>query len=526
LNSNYELHSIHQSGSCANLYAISEARNIVGYEQEVLVGIGNYLSGDILSSWSTSMLSVNDQMSSIKDIDSCDLYTQMKNLPLPYYIQTVHKSEFLIKKNNDLVKDSYGNLLTIEKYEDMCLHVIHQRFIFGILQEKKIGVIILELILASNRASLSKRFLKKFGLLCKQFQVNVVVDEIFTAGRTVNNGFLYCDSYCPDKFFEVISHVTLGKWLDAGIVLITAAFKKRVNEKIEKANLPSRTPTSEIDCAGPFSKWKQQQNVRTLIDTRRQQVLHSLKIDETDAWGVGCLIFSNHIVGRICSGLKMRLCPLLVDNMAIAKKANLKMTQNKKLSYIAVNEMIVVQVLDWLKCPSFDSIMDKIYYYSAKYWCRQGQADKNYKFNKFVEYMGKANISTDFNKNEREYKFFVDYVHGKANKHELIKQERKRERAPDDGKDKRARTWKVTENIKLDHDGMYKESDTYSIKVGDLTLDFTHSDKESSTHDSKERDTSSSSSSNSVEIIEVVDSDDEKQKKPAAVTTNRSTKTD
>lgn len=239
LKSKYELHSIHQSGSCANLYAISEARNILGYEQEVLVGIGNYLSGDILSSWSTSMLSVNDQMSSIKEIDQCDLYTQMKNLPLPYYIHTIHSSEFLIKKNNDLVKDSYGNLLTIEKYEDMCLHVIHQRIIFAILQEKKIGVILMELILASNGATLSKRFLKKFGLLCKQFHVNVVVDEIFTAGRTVVNDLLYCDSHCPPEFLEVISHVTLGKWLDAGIVLITPKFKQRVNEKKSKHPKPN-----------------------------------------------------------------------------------------------------------------------------------------------------------------------------------------------------------------------------------------------------------------------------------------------
>lgn len=294
----------------------------------------------------------------------------------------------------------------------------------------------------------------------------------------------------------------------------------------KKANIPNRTPTSEIDCAGPFSKWKQQNAVRKLIDKRRKQVLDSLKIDETDTWGVGCLIFSNHIVGRIGSGLKMRLCPLLVDKMATANRASLVMTQVKKLAYTAVNEMIVVEVLDWLECPSFVSTIDKIYYYSAKYWCRQGQADNNYTFKEFTEYMGKATISTDCNKNKREYKFFIDYVHGKANKHELIIQERKRERAPGDGNDKRARKWKVTEKIKSEHDDMYKESDTYSIKLGDLSLDFANSNKDTPSHDSKETVSTISSGSNSVEVIEVVDSDDEKQKKPAAVTQDRSTKTD
>ena len=81
----------------------------------------------------------------------------------------------------------------------------------------------LELMLAGNGAMLSDRALLKIAKLSNQHQFTVIVDEIMTFGRT---GALIMLQTKPEAFIKCVSHVTLGKWLHVGMILISKARHK------------------------------------------------------------------------------------------------------------------------------------------------------------------------------------------------------------------------------------------------------------------------------------------------------------
>ena len=78
--------------------------------------------------------------------------------------------------------------------------------------------IILELMLAGNGSILSNRLLEQLAYLPIKHDFNFIVDEIMTGGR---RGIML---YLLKKliiFVERATHVTLCKWIQAGMVLIS-----------------------------------------------------------------------------------------------------------------------------------------------------------------------------------------------------------------------------------------------------------------------------------------------------------------
>jgi adenosylmethionine-8-amino-7-oxononanoate aminotransferase len=96
---------------------------------------------------------------------------------------------------------------------------MHEKLLLYRVQGRPIMSLFLELILAGNGAFLSDRSLNKIAILSKQHYFKIVVDEIMTGGRT---GSLLLLTTKSINFISCVSHVTLGKWCQCGIILVSS----------------------------------------------------------------------------------------------------------------------------------------------------------------------------------------------------------------------------------------------------------------------------------------------------------------
>lgn len=203
-NGKFVLTRIVSCGSDANLDAIISITG--GDTNRCGIAVGSYVSGDngILQSWSTCRYSTKEGPATISNPSEIEnTFTKTHSIPLPYSIEGVMCPREL------------------SIYENTCLKKIHLQCLYARLKGCAYKCILLELMLCGNGATLSDQALIMLGKLSVIHDFTFIVDEIMTGGRT---GTMLLLETKPKAFVDRVSHVTLGKWLQAGLVLTEKRF--------------------------------------------------------------------------------------------------------------------------------------------------------------------------------------------------------------------------------------------------------------------------------------------------------------
>ena len=232
-------------------------------------------------------------------------------------------------------------------YEDDCLDYLHQRCILKKMTRQPIRGLLLELILASNGAVLSDRALVMIGQLAKHHHFGIVVDEIMTGGRT---GHLLLTLTKPNDFVSSVTHITMGKWMQVGIVLVSTRQKEMYKERL--SGMTARGSSTYIDLREAVSNFQEAFDNLEKTEDRRAQVLDRLGVNESDAWGEGILIFAPVMRLGALQGLKFRLLPMLNGpRIGTIRKKNMTSDWCKEV----VNRTVMSGVRSWLDFSSTTS---------------------------------------------------------------------------------------------------------------------------------------------------------------------------
>jgi len=323
LGNKFVLARVTSCGSDANLLAIAAATG--GDTSLCLIASGSYIAGDggELQSWSTSTFSSLKGPSSITPPHHIHSpFTRSHTIALPYAIPGVSDSA------------------TIEQYENECLSELHVRCLIAKLKGVPSKCIVMELMLASNGAALSDRALSMIGKLAEKHDLHIVVDEVMTGGRT---GTMLMTLTKPEAFTNRVTHVTLGKWTLAGIVLESSEFNSSKAWILDHTT--KRGTSTLMDCRGVLATWKAVSENMGVANLRRSQVLKKLHVDEEAAWGEGCLIFAPVRRNGLTHGTKNRFLPLLSYDTPID---NLDVHKMTKWSKENVNNRIMESVRTWM----------------------------------------------------------------------------------------------------------------------------------------------------------------------------------
>jgi hypothetical protein len=266
-----------------------------------MVACGSYVSGTEggLQGWSTSHFQIKNGPSMIVHPDAVvDRFAKTHTVGLPYHIPGVVSRQVL------------------EEYEDRCLNELHFRCLLARMHDVPFKTLLMELVLAGCGGTLSDRALERIGNLAELHKFTITLDEIMTAGRT---GTMLLVQQKPATFRKAVSHVTMGKWVGAGVVL---ASKKEAELALdgldEDPNYYNRTLSNRVDCTRFVSSWKSTRNALKNAAGRRNLVLKKLKLDESQTWGAGVLLFTPIDRGGLCRGMKNRFLPLLTDTVVDA----------------------------------------------------------------------------------------------------------------------------------------------------------------------------------------------------------------
>ena len=205
-----DLHAVHGSwrpmkicpnGSEANHFAVYTLTEGVS---TLLIACGSYVAGDMgpLQGWSTCKFNVDDgPVGILSPQEVVNPTAKKQTVPVAYHIPGT-------MSNTDL-----------NEYEDSCLLRLHHRCLLQRTQGNPVRGMFLELVLASNGSTLSDRYLTKLGLLAKHHSFHFVIDEILTGGRY---GVILLTGTKPVEFVNRVAFITLGKWMQAGMVLASA----------------------------------------------------------------------------------------------------------------------------------------------------------------------------------------------------------------------------------------------------------------------------------------------------------------
>jgi hypothetical protein len=225
-------------GSDANMYAIISASD--GDTSRCLVAAGSYIAGDdgLLQCWSTNTFSLKEGVSTVSTPEEVrNPFTRRQTVALPYSIQGV-----LSAKRQ-------------KEYENACFKELHVRCLLAKMKSTFYKCIMLELMLAGNGASLSDRALKMLGRIAECHNLCIVVDEIMTAGHTGNMLMLHGK---PKEFTKHVTHVTLGKWIHSGLVLVTQNFLDATTYSMSNRDHTSRRGSSiTADCKQVLATWNE-----------------------------------------------------------------------------------------------------------------------------------------------------------------------------------------------------------------------------------------------------------------------------
>ena len=312
-------------GSQANSWAIDDATN--QNSSLCLFAAGCYVAGDgsALQSFSTSKFNMGAGLSlPMRPNDVLRPIVSNNTVPLPYHIPGVLSAQQLID------------------YEDRCLEAIHIRLYWARVRRSPFKALLLELVLAGNGATLSNRVLIAIGKLAKFHGIGLIVDEIMTSGRT--GGMLLLLSK-PLSFRAAVTHVTLGKWCQLGIVIISKEWARKRQALYPFDAL--RTASTLLCAKEAAACWRCIKECQADVPIRRAKVLHKLKLTENDVWGVGLLIFgprkwvTNH-------GLKHRYLPVIHADTPMDKGRSIKLDITNEQFRVDVNNTVVDTINEWI----------------------------------------------------------------------------------------------------------------------------------------------------------------------------------
>ena len=339
-NNEFVLQKIMTDGSSANVFSILEASE--GDTSRCLIAAGSYLCSDYSTfhNLTTTEFYLSSSLSVVREPDDDDdVFTCRSIIALPYAIEnTVEQAK-------------------LTAYEDACFESLHEKLLFYRIMGKPIKAIFLELVLAGNGASLSDHALHKIALLSMKHNFTIIVDEIMTGGRT---GTMLLLLTKPAEFIKCVSHVTLGKWPQAGLILVSKAHHDSLENK--KRTSAPRSNSTCIDYKLIIPCWNKVVDLVSRAQVRREHVLKKIKCDCNDAWGLGCLIFIPQ-KNNSANGLKNRILPMLevtpVDTSRI-NQPNRSSCINKNKD----NEQIMFSINKW-KDVSIENTKttDTDYYY-------------------------------------------------------------------------------------------------------------------------------------------------------------------
>jgi hypothetical protein len=339
-NNDFVLHKVMPDGSSANVFSILDAT--LGDTNRCLVAAGSYLCADysIFESLTTTEFYLSSSLSVVREPDDDDdVFTCRRIIALPYTIENAVTEANLIA------------------YEDGCFEALHEKLLFYRIMGKPIKAIILELILAGNGASLSNRALSKLALLSVKHDFSFIVDEIMTGGRT---GTMLLLLEKPPEFIQCVTHVTLGKWPQAGLILVSKAHDEKGQKK--KRNFAPRSASTCIDYKLIIPCWNKVTSLLTRAQVRREVVLKRIKCDYDSAWGVGCLIFIPQ-KNNTPNGLKNRILPML-ELTPIDTTRIIQPTQSSFISKKKVNKQIMYAINKWkdVSIQNPNTTEDDVYY--------------------------------------------------------------------------------------------------------------------------------------------------------------------
>lgn len=292
----YVLRKVFGSGSDANLWAVMMASK--SDPGACLVACGSYVSGDHspFQDWSTSSFSVLNALSLIEtDTERISMAARESVVPLPYYVPCGRP---------DCCDGDRESLTTLE---EECLKEIHIRCLIAVVEKRPIRALLLELMLAGCGAQLREPFLTRLGLLARHHGMWFVVDEIMTAGRT---GKVLMTKSKPEEFQKRVSHVTLGKWMGVGLVLVSESFGE-VEQESTPASRTGRGPSTFISVSRPLYQWDSVVGNLHMTGARREATLNAISCREEDCWGEGTLVFAPKYRKDLNQGLKSRYLPML-----------------------------------------------------------------------------------------------------------------------------------------------------------------------------------------------------------------------
>lgn len=335
----FELVKVATCGSDAQLHALVMATELDS-RNCVLVACGSYVSGgnNGLQNWSTSDFEIRNGPSHImhpRDVKSP--FALERTIAMPYHIPDTIDTSLL------------------EAYEDECINNLHLKCIYFRMNDAPVRVLMLELVLAGCGATLSDRALSRIGLVAKHHGFGIMVDECMTGGRT---GTMLHTLQKPEEFIDAVSYVTMGKWMNAGLVLCSAKEAARRNAEQEifanRTNHNFRGTSSKIDCHRALEIWKNVKGKLGNVFDRRKRVIAQLKLNEGGTWGVGGILFASLCRNDCGQGLKNRFLFVLDDVPIERFKYTRKPEWNKK----NINKIIMEGVMSWVAHVPYDVLVD------------------------------------------------------------------------------------------------------------------------------------------------------------------------
>jgi hypothetical protein len=301
LKGEYFLSRVTTCGSDANLIAIVEQTD--GDTSRCLVAAGSYVAGDggVRQSWSTCDFVLKDGPSGIVPPTLVsNSFTKCNTVALPYATNGSNESKAVI-----------------EKYEDDCFTELDVCCMMAKMRGAPYKCILMELMLASNGASLSDRALVMLGELAKRHGLHIILDEIMTGGRST---VMLMSTTKPKVFKDRVTYVTLGKWLQAGLVL-ASSYIQNLKIKAPEEHTNERGLSTFIECSPLLLYWNEVFANLKYASIRREMVLSKIRVDEDNAWGEGCLIFAPVRRNGFVKGKKTGFfqCSLLVRLLTVLK---------------------------------------------------------------------------------------------------------------------------------------------------------------------------------------------------------------
>ena len=250
-----------------------------GKDRTVCCGIGSHVGGSNSphQELSTIHFDLREQkMCHIADPNNVSKKATAVAVPLPHHV--------LDEEDKDC--------------DNKCLEFIEKQCHMFKIIGKPIVALVMELMLAGNGAVLSKHFLEELGHLGEKYEFHLIVDEIFTGGRTCDDSmFLTLSKHCPQSFQKIVSQLILGKWTGTGLCCSRPKFLEKFGKTSNRAfSNHAVLPLSETIRAMDGVVERMENGHVTarrveLIDHLMNKKPKSTNFTEESCWGLGAALY-------------------------------------------------------------------------------------------------------------------------------------------------------------------------------------------------------------------------------------------